>query len=311
MIPGAAPPTSQQLFRVEDRTTFLHLERCIVSRDSNAITATDKNGTVHIPAATLCAVLLGPGTRITHHAIMLLAQCGVTVVWVGEKGVRYYAHGSPLARSTRLLEEQAKAVSNTRSRLAVARKMYEWRFPDEVVNGLTMQQLRGREGSRVRSIYRHESQRTGIPWKRRSYDPTDFEDGDAINRALSAAHSCLYGVVHAVVVSLGCSPGLGFIHTGHSRAFVYDIADLYKAAFTIPIAFDVASTASTDISGDTRRKVRDALREGRILEKCVRDIKKLLLPTEKEDNFDFDVVYLWDEKIGSVSGGIDYSEDDI
>ena len=60
---------------------------------------------------------------------MLLAQCGVTVVWVGEQGVRYYAHGSSLARSTRLLEAQADAVSNTRKRLAVARRMYEMRFP--------------------------------------------------------------------------------------------------------------------------------------------------------------------------------------
>ena len=80
---GAAPPSSRQLLRVEDRVTFLHLERCTISRDSNAITATDQRGTVHVPAATLSAVLLGPGTRVTHQAMMLLAQCGVTVVWVG------------------------------------------------------------------------------------------------------------------------------------------------------------------------------------------------------------------------------------
>ncbi|RRD45917.1 type I-E CRISPR-associated endonuclease Cas1e [Tessaracoccus sp. OH4464_COT-324] len=310
MIPGAAPPKSKQLLRVEDRATFLHLERCLVNRDSNAITATDKNGVVHIPAATLCTVLLGPGTRITHHAMMLLAQCGVTVVWVGEKGVRYYAHGEPLAKKTALLEAQAKAVSNTRARLAVARKMYEQRFPDEVVEGLTMQQLRGREGARVRSIYRSESARTGVAWGKRSYDPEHFDDSDAINQALSAAHACLYGVVHATVVGLGCSPGLGFIHTGHSRAFVYDIADLYKAEFTIPIAFDVVASGTTDVGADTRRAVRDSMREGRVVEQCVRDVKRLLLP-EEEPSYDFNVVYLWDEEVGAVSGGVDYTEVDF
>lgn len=307
---GTAPPKSQQLFRVEDRVTFLHLERCTVSRDSNAITATDQNGTIHIPAATVSAVLLGPGTRVTHHAMMLMAQCGVTVVWVGEAGVRYYAHGSPLATSTRLLEAQAEAVSNTRKRLSVARRMYEWRFPDEVVEGTTMQQLRGREGARVRSIYRQESKRTGVEWKRRDYDPMAFESSDPINQALSAAHSCLYGVVHSVVVSLGCSPGLGFIHTGHSRAFIYDVADLYKAEVTIPIAFDVVAQGSDDISGDTRRRVRDAMREGTILERCVRDIKQLLLPQDEID-WDINVLHLWDDKAGAVAGGIDYSEVDF
>lgn len=309
MIPGASPPSSRQLLRVEDRITFLHLERCTVSRDSNAITATDQQGTVHIPAATISAILLGPGTRVTHHAMMLLAQCGVTVVWVGEEGVRYYAHGSPLATSTRLLEAQAEAVSNTRRRLAVARRMYEWRFPDEVVTGLTMQQLRGREGARVRSLYRQHAERTGVEWRKRDYNPDQFDASDPINMALSAAHSSLYGVVHAATVSLGCAAGLGFVHTGHSRAFIYDIADLYKAEVTIPMAFDVVAAGSLDVAGDTRRTVRDALRNGDILVRTVRDIRRLLL-SEETDELDIDVVHLWDDRLGSVIGGVDYTEVD-
>lgn len=305
---GAAPPSSQQLLRVEDRATFLHLERCTISRDSNAITATDQQGTVHVPAATLSAVLLGPGTRVTHHAMMLLAQCGVTVVWVGEQGVRYYAHGSPLARSTRLLEAQAEAVTNTRKRLAVARRMYEMRFPDEAVSGLTMQQLRGREGARVRLLYRRHSERSGVDWRRRDYDPDHFGDSDAINRALSAAHASLYGIVHAVIVSMGCSPGLGFVHTGHSRSFVYDMADLYKAECTIPIAFDVVADDPPDVSGEVRRAVRDALRQGDVLKRCVRDLRGLLLPDETSD-FDVDVIQLWDDREGAVAAGVSYSEE--
>lgn len=305
---GTAPPTSQQLLRVEDRVTFLHLERCTVSRDSNAITATDQRGTVHIPAATLTAVLLGPGTRITHHAVMLLAGCGVTVVWTGEHGVRYYAHGASLAQSTRLLEAQAAAVSNTRSRLRVAKAMYEMRFPDEVVDGLTMQQLRGREGARVRALYRQHARRTGVEWRRRDYNPNAFFDADPINQALSAAHSCLYGVVHGVVVALGCSPGLGFIHTGHSRAFVHDMADLYKADVTIPLAFDIVAEGSLDVTGDTRRRVRDAMQSGDTIRQCVRDLYALLTPGDSAP-LDIEVLHLWDDRIGMVAGGVDYSEE--
>lgn len=308
MIPGARPPTSRQLNRVDDRITFIYLERGTLSRDANAITATSETGTVHIPAAGVNCLLLGPGTRVTHHAMMLLAQSGASAVWVGENGVRYYAHGVPLAQSTRLLEAQAAAVSHRDRRLAVARSMYAMRFPDEVPDSLTMQQLRGREGARVRDTYRRASERTGVRWVRRDYDPESFENGDAINQALSAAHSCLYGLVHAVIVSLGCSPGLGFVHTGHARSFVYDIADLYKADVTIPVAFESVATQPEDISADTRRRARDALREHRVLERCVRDIKSLLVPGESPD-FDVDVTYLWDERQGAIAGGVDYSED--
>jgi len=53
--------------------------------------------------------------------MVLLAESGSTAVWVGEHGVRYYAHGRTLAYSTRLLLAQAKLVTNRSSRLRVAR----------------------------------------------------------------------------------------------------------------------------------------------------------------------------------------------
>lgn len=308
MIPGAPPPSPRQLNRIVDRMSFIYLERCTLSRESNAITATSAAGTVHIPAAGVNVLLLGPGTRITHHAMMLIAQSGATAVWVGENAVRYYAHGVPLARSSRLLEAQAEAVTHRDRRLAVARKMYGMRFPDEGVDRLTMQQLRGREGARVRQIYRRESERCGVPWTKRDYDPERFEDSDAINQALSAAHTCLYGVIHAVIVSLGCAPGLGFVHTGHSRSFVYDVADLYKAEVTIPIAFECVASAPEDVTADARRRSRDALRAARVIERGVQDIRALLLPGDMDD-LEVDVTYLWDERASVVAGGVDWSQE--
>jgi len=227
-IPGVRPSKPVELTRAEDRISFLYLEHCTIGRDSNSLTATDDQGVMHIPSAALGVLMLGPGTRVTHQAMVVIADAGSTIVWVGENGVRYYAHGRPIGRSTRLLEQQAKLVSNRKTRLAVAREMYGMRFSGEDVESLNMQQLRGREGARVRSVYREWSKITGVEWSRREYRPDDFSDGTPISQALSAAHSCLYGVVHAVIVSLGMSPGLGFVHTGHDRAFVYDIADLIR-----------------------------------------------------------------------------------
>jgi CRISPR-associated protein Cas1 len=144
----------------------------------------------------------------------------------------------------------------------------------------------------------------------RSYDPADFDASDEVNRALSAATTCLYGVTHSVIVALGCSPGLGFVHTGHERSFVYDIADLYKAEVAIPVAFAVAAEHPEDIGGTTRRAVRDAIRDGAIMARTAKDIRRLLLPDatqEPDTEPSADIVQLWDEHRGTVAAGHSYA----
>ena len=311
---GAIPPSSSELFRSSDRLSFVYVEHATISRADSAVTFVKEEGVVHCPAASLSALLLGPGTRITHQAMALLGECGTTVVWVGEQGVRYYASGKSVARSSRLLIVQAKLVSNTRSRLTVARMMSQWRFPGEDTSELTMQQLRGREGARVRSVYRQWSERTGVPWERREYNPNNFGDGSPINQALSAAHAALYGIVHAAIVSLGCAPGLGFVHTGNSWSFVYDVADLYKAEITIPAAFEVVAgyTEGMDIGSVTRRAVRDRIRSEKVMERVVRDIQRLLVPEElPEEMLELDVVGLWNEQGEAQRGGMNYGDGEV
>lgn len=305
-VPGIIRPELQALPQVCDRMTFLYLEHCTLGRQDGAITMTDENGIVHIPAAAISVLLLGPGTRVTHRAMELMGDTGVGAVWVGEHGVRYYAHGRPLTTRANLLLRQAELVSNTRKHLAVVRKMYQLRFPGEDVSQLTMQQLRGREGSRMRRVYREASKATGVPWSGRSYQPDDFFAGDAVNQALSAAHACLYGLAHAVIAALGCSPGLGFVHVGHDSSFVYDLADLYKAEVTIPIAFEVAAQNPEDLPAVVRRTVRNALVEHHILERMVHDIRWLFLEDGEAPPAE-EAVYLWDNQLGTVSNGVNYA----
>lgn len=310
MVAGAKPPALPELVRAQDRLTFIYLEKCAIHRDANAITATDERGVIHIPAATLGALLLGPGTTVTQQAMVLMAESGSTVVWVAEEGVRYYAHGRSLATSSRLLDAQAALVSNRSARLRVAREMYAMRFRGEDTRGLTMQQLRGREGSRIRKAYREHSTHYKVPWNGRMYDVDAFEDGDPVNQALSAANTSLYGVVHSVIVALGCSPGLGFVHTGHARSFVYDIADLYKVELTIPLAFELAAEQPFDIGGEARRRLRDRFHGGVFLDRCVRDIRHLLLPDDDTaaDDLGENVVRLWDGTQRTVAGGSNYGD---
>lgn len=304
--PSSSPLELSDLSRFEDRISFLYFERCVVSQDENAITIVDDEGTIRVPSASLSVLMLGPGATVTHKAMTTIGDNGATVIWVGERGVRMYAFGKPLTHSSALLQKQAKLVSNVRTRLGVARRMYQMRFPDEDVSSLTMQQLRGKEGARVRRVYRALSEETGVEWDRREYDPSDYDDASEINKALSAAHACLYGLAHAAIVALGCSPGLGFVHVGHDRSFVYDIADLYKAELSIPVAFKTVADGPEDIGMATRHNMRDAVYDLSILERMIKDIKDLLSENPAEDLSEIDHVGLWDENEGEVPAGKSY-----
>lgn len=308
---GAEKTKLHELPRIGDRVSFIYVEHAKINRKDSAITLADKRGVVQIPVAMIGVLILGPGTDISHRAIELIGDAGTSVVWVGERGVRHYAHGRPLAHSTRLLEKQAKLVSNKQSRLAVARKMYQMRFPGEDVSKNTMQQLRGKEGARVRSIYREQSKKYNVEWDRRNYDPNNFDASNPVNKALSASNVCLYGLVHSVVVALGLSPGLGFIHTGHDRAFIYDISDLYKAEYTIPLSFEIASEVNEDddIGRISRLKSRDSFVDGKLLKRIVMDLQDLL-SVEIEEQFEVDTINLWDDKEELVEYGINYYEGD-
>lgn len=292
------------LHRVADRVSTIYVERCHIDRDENAVVLVNRQRTVRVPAALVGALLVGPGTRITHGAVTLLADSGTSVCWVGEHGVRMYAAGLGPSRGAQVIQRQAELVSDPHKRIKVAREMFQMRFPDVDVSTDTMQQLRGKEGARVKRLYSEHSRRTGVEWKRREYKAGDaFAAGDDVNRLLSAANSALYGACHAAIVGVGASPALGFVHVGSALSFVLDIADLYKAEFTIPLAFDLAAAGRVDES-DARYELRDKFAQGRFMPRVVSDILRLLMGEQQVTGEDSR--QLWDEFVGTVTGGLNW-----
>ncbi|MEY7974242.1 type I-E CRISPR-associated endonuclease Cas1e [Saccharomonospora xinjiangensis] len=296
------------LHRLTDRVSSVYIERSHLDRTENAIAIINRRETVRLPAALVAVVLLGPGTRVTHGAMQLLADSGTAVCWVGEHGVRMYASGLGPSRGAALLQRQAYLVSRTKPRLDVARAMYAMRFPGEDVSGLTMQQLRGREGARVRAIYQQQARAHGVSWTGRAYKAGDaFAAGDDLNRLLSAANAALYGLCHAVIVGLGASPGLGFVHTGSATSFVMDVADLYKADYTIPLAFELAARGLVE-ERDARTALRDRIARTGLLARIITDVKTLLAP-EGVELPDAEVNLLWDERGEAVPGGVNWADE--
>src|SRR3954447_15269333 len=136
--------------RVRDSLSYLYVEHCRIDQEAKAITLHDARGTVPVPCASLTTLMIGPGTTITHAAVRALAENGCLVLWTGENGVRFYAQGMGETRSARNLLRQARLCSDPTLRLKVVRRLYEMRFAEVLDPALTLQQIRGLEGVRVR-----------------------------------------------------------------------------------------------------------------------------------------------------------------
>ncbi len=300
-----------ELPKLRDRWSYVYFEHCRIDQDAKAVAALDASGKVAIPCAALALLILGPGTSITQAAIRCLAAHGCLVMWCGEGSVRFYALGMGGTRSSRRLLRQATLYSDPVSRLRIAVDMYRMRFQESLPPGLSLQEIRGREGIRVRSTYVACAQESAVSWSGRAYRRGSWAKADPVNRALSAANSCLYGVCHAAILAAGYSPTIGFIHTGKMLSFVYDVADLYKTEISIPAAFRAVSHGEGDLEGRVRRHCRDLFQESRLLERIVADLARIFEAADLPEDQDFDASddmpgHLWDPEVGTVGGGTNY-----
>jgi len=261
---------------------MVFVERARIDVRDGTCVAVEADGTLtHLPIGGIACLMLEPGSRISHAAVALAGRAGTLVTWVGEGGVRLYSAGQPGgARSDKLLWQAQLALDPT-ARLRVVRAMYARRFGEEPPSKRSIDQLRGIEGQRVRQAYQMLADRFGVRWKRRKYDPGNWNSGDMANRCLSSATACLHGLSEAAVLAAGYAPAIGFLHAGKPRSFVYDIADIWKLETVVPEAFRVAAKAQEGkLDGSPERAVRlacrDAFRKSALLTKIIPGIHELL-----------------------------------
>jgi len=262
---------------IKERRSVLFLQYGQLDVQDGAFVLIDVEGVrMHIPVGATACLMLEPGTRVSHAAVVLAARAGTLLVWCGEGGVRMYAAGQPGgARADRLLY-QAKLALDPDARLKVVRKMYAMRFGEEPPAKRSVEQLRGIEGARVKAMYENLARKYRVKWERRRYDPTDWHEADVVNRCLSCATSCLYGVTEAATLAAGYAPAIGFVHTGKPLSFVYDIADLFKFETVVPVAFLTAVENPRAPEQLVRQRCRDMFRKQRLLRDLIPTIEEVL-----------------------------------
>jgi CRISPR-associated protein Cas1 len=268
--------TLHELPRFHDRWSYLYLEMGTLDQDASGLVFHNQGGNTPIPIDQLSLIMLGPGTTVTHAAVKAMAKNNCLLAWMGQNGVRLYAHSTGGTFSSRRLLLQARLASDEAQRLLVVYRMYQKRFPGAPLEGKSIEQVRGMEGLRVRKAYEEAASQYGIAWDGRNYDQDDWYRASALNRAVSAGNACLYGVCHAAIVSAGYSAALGFIHTGKMLSFVYDVADFYKTDLTIPVAFRVAAGQTKTLERDVRVECRKAFHAYHVMDRILPDVKEVL-----------------------------------
>ncbi|MDP2129033.1 MAG: type I-E CRISPR-associated endonuclease Cas1e [Pseudohongiella sp.] len=255
--------TRESLPQIKDKYPFLYLERGRLEIDDSSVRWVDSNANVvPLPVATLNALLLGPGTTVTHDAIQTATAANCAVCWVGEDTLLFYAAGFLPTADTRNLKKQIELSADPEKSVEVARTMFGRRFPDADLAGKSLKEMMGMEGHRVRTLYQQKAEEYQVGWKGRQFTPGKFELSDMANQVMTASNAALYGILCSAVHSMGYSPHIGFVHSGSPLPFVYDLADLYKESLCIDLAFAL----TRDMAGRyDKHKVSAAFRQ-RVIE---------------------------------------------
>lgn len=270
--------THDTLPQIKDRYPFLYLERGRLEIDDSSVKWIDCEGQViRLPIATVSTLLLGPGTSVTHEAIKVLSAGNCTVCWVGEDSLLFYATGISPTANTRNLRKQMQIACNEEKALAVARRMFTRRFPEEDLSNKKLKEMMGMEGYRIHQVYEEKAEFYKVGWKGRSYIPGKMELSDITNQILTSCNAALYGILVSCIYSMGYSPHIGFIHSGSPLPFVYDMADLYKEELCIDLAFRLTlEMAGSYNKYRVSEEFRELVMEMKLLERINPDIEEML-----------------------------------
>lgn len=278
--------------RAKDNISFLYLEYCKIEREDCAIIAIQGEEKVLIPIATINTLLIGPGTSVTHGAINIISASGCNIVWCGDHMTRFYSFDAAEIRNSKNLLKQIDFYADETNRLHIIRKMYKKRFEDLDVSTLSLKELRGIEGTKMKETYKFYAKLYKVKWKFRDSKISPFEEQDKINQIITTLNQMLYAICHGVILSLGFSPSIGFIHTGNVESFVFDIADFYKETIIIPLAFKIhSSITSENLSYMCRSNFRENIIDKKLMTQISKDV--LLLFSSDDEVNSLSINELW------------------
>ena len=278
-------PADHQV-RLEDRVSFLYLERCSVRQDKTGVVAYSgaeegqRKQRIQIPVSGIAVLHLGPGTSISAAAMTSCTRAGATVIFTGGGGVPAYSRTVPLTNSARWALAQAKLVSSETNQRKAAVILYRRQLGLELdADETSIAVMRGLEGRAMKLKYKELARKHAIKDFRR-----DTKSEDPVNMGLNLANSLLYGCAASACFVIGINPALGVIHRGDARSLLFDLADLYKPSVSLPVAF--TSAQDEDPLASVRKLMRKEIHRQAMLKEMLAVLMEILepyLPSRDDD----------------------------
>ncbi len=255
---------------------------------------TEVDSFYNIPERNTMFILLGKGCSITDSAIRKLADSNVIVGFVGNGGspllasVDYVFLSSQTEyRPTEYMQEWMKMWLDSEKRLVIAKQLQIQRlnwvtnswsenselkskqiivakkncidYLQKIESAIDTQHLMAVEAGWAKNIYRLLAQGYKLEdFKREEGKQSRESIEDIANSFIDHGNYIAYGYAASALNILGISFALPVMHGKTRRgALVFDVADLYKDAIILPMAFYAAKNGWRD------QEYRDAL-----IEKC-------------------------------------------
>ena len=265
----------------------------------------------NIPHQNTSLLLLGKGTSITDSAARQLADAGVVVGFTGSGATPLTCGIDPVFmapqgeyRPTEYMQAWIRMWIDEEARIEAGRQLlrhrYQWvqrawsasrelathgvviddsavsRFEAGISKASTTEGLMAAEGVWARHLYATLSKAMKVDGFVRQEQVKDrLTPKDTINAFLTHGNYVAYGLAAVSLYALGISFALPVMHGKTRRgALVFDVADLFKDAVVMPLAFLEATAGSTD------QQFRDVLidrvhRDG-VLEDIITTLQKII-----------------------------------
>lgn len=248
---------------VTDRTPMVYLDSgvSLQSLNSLAVRLDRRAGSHPIPVGAIALIVLHPKVGLTAASITSITESGTVLGVLGGRGFSLGAFSIPKRSGTDRLHAQARVISGRSARLNAAKVLFEARFGEgSAAKARSLNELRGREGVRMKRAYRELAAENSVDWVSRRRTP-------AVSQRISMINAALYGWSVAMAIHLGCSPALGVLHSGSRWSLAFDIADLVKLDTAVPLAMEQECGLSRS---ELVQALSDRLIQERSAEKVVR-----------------------------------------
>jgi CRISPR-associated protein Cas1 len=302
---------------VTDRQGALYLERASVHVEGERvvyhITDDDHRREFNIPHVNLAVLFLGQGTSISQPAMRLLAEEGVHLAITASGGSPLHMGSLTTYSATRHFREllpiymeparsllAAKAVmrdrcermrklggagaqKHLRQRETAGLNTLCARFESSLDHTTDIQQLLGFEGNFSKACYAEFSRYAGFgkdsPFKREA--GAGGKGGDPVarvNHLIDHGNYLCYGMAGAALWATGIPPHLSVFH-GKTRAggLVFDLADSFKDALVLPLAFALTQEKDAkEAEQQFRGRLINAFDDREVLKLAIATIERML-----------------------------------